>query len=596
MANLTPTPSWDDVFQLELFTQVLAGPGGPANAQAQALLNRFQYLESAQGSSKIGFIAAGAGAQRVTAQAKFRESVSVLDFEGVDPTGVTSSLAAFNAAALATRRLYVPPGTYNLDGRWLITQPGTQICLGPYVTLNVSGYTWNGTQTPFGNQIHITADNCAIFGSGSSSLIQLVGNSQANGVGLLHASGLVLRDLVLDGGKAGVTGITDDTFQSGVSIVCDTAGGSTKDCTAILDGVEIRNWLQYGVNIYGNKTGGIKITDCDIHDNGKTGDALSVGAGIVATRAVSRISITGNNIWGNKGKGVFVSSAGANARGYTITGNNCWNNGNDGISVLEQLDYGCVVGQGITGVTITGNNCDGNGRHGILIGTYDNVGYLRGVTVTGNSCRGNANHGILAQSNAASAEALREFTIQGNTCVDNDTGLGLGAGLRDGTVTGNTVIRNTTFNLNDGASAPASNISVGENLVSLTLPALQTGTFVPTVAGSSTAGTTTYITQAGRYTKYGNVVSFSLILEWNGQTGTGNIVVGGLPFPASVTEPQCPMWVFANGLTITGQATFSVSAGTASGTIGAINNGTYSPLAIDTAALLRISGEYRTDQ
>lgn len=548
-----------------------------------------------KGSKLVAFIQRLTGAVQRWVEDKFSESVSVLDF-GADPTGVASALAAFQAATDAARRVYVPPGTYRLDGRWLITQDNTAVVLGPNVTLQVSGYTWNGTQSPFGNQIHITGDGCSIVGSGPSSLIQLVSGSQANGIGLLHATGLLVRDLVLDGGKAGVTGITDDTFQSGISIICHMDGGVTKDCAAVVSGVEIRNWLQYGVNVYGNKTGGIKISNCDIHDNGKTGDALSVGAGIVLTRAVSNISITGNNIWSNKGKGIFVSSAGENANGYTVTGNNCWSNGADGISFTEELNYGCIVGAGITGVTISGNNCRDNGRHGILIGTYNDVGWLRGVTVTGNNCRGNASHGILAQSNAAAANALREFCISGNVCTGNVTGLGLGANLIDGFVSGNTIVRNSVTNLGDASSAPSSNISVGENLVSLTLPALQTGTFTPTVSGSSSAGVTTYVNQSGRYTKYGNVVSFSLLVEWSGQTGSGNILIGGLPFTASVTEPQCPIWVFANSLTITGQATYTVSSGGNFGTLGAVNNGSYTTVAMDTAALLRISGEYRTDQ
>ena len=45
MANLTPTPGWDDVVQLETTTPALAGPGGIMNSQAQALLNRTEDLD-----------------------------------------------------------------------------------------------------------------------------------------------------------------------------------------------------------------------------------------------------------------------------------------------------------------------------------------------------------------------------------------------------------------------------------------------------------------------------------------------------------------------------------------------------------------------
>lgn len=47
MANLTPVNSFDNVIQLETNTIALGGAGGIMNAQAQALLNRTAYLNSA---------------------------------------------------------------------------------------------------------------------------------------------------------------------------------------------------------------------------------------------------------------------------------------------------------------------------------------------------------------------------------------------------------------------------------------------------------------------------------------------------------------------------------------------------------------------
>lgn len=44
MANLTPTPGWDSVPQLETTTPAQGGPGGVMNAQAQALANRSELL------------------------------------------------------------------------------------------------------------------------------------------------------------------------------------------------------------------------------------------------------------------------------------------------------------------------------------------------------------------------------------------------------------------------------------------------------------------------------------------------------------------------------------------------------------------------
>lgn len=46
MANLVPSPSWDDVYQIEQSDRVLGGPGGVTNIPTQALLNRTELLRN----------------------------------------------------------------------------------------------------------------------------------------------------------------------------------------------------------------------------------------------------------------------------------------------------------------------------------------------------------------------------------------------------------------------------------------------------------------------------------------------------------------------------------------------------------------------
>ena len=54
--------------------------------------------------------------------------------------------------------------------------------------------------------------------------------------------------------------------------------------------------------------------------------------------------------------------------------------------------------------------------------------------------------------------------------------------------------------------------------------------FTPTIVGSTTAGTATYSSAAGRATKVGRLVTFSLRVIYSAGTGTGNLRVGGLPY------------------------------------------------------------------
>jgi len=63
-----------------------------------------------------------------------------------------------------------------------------------------------------------------------------------------------------------------------------------------------------------------------------------------------------------------------------------------------------------------------------------------------------------------------------------------------------------------------------------TLDDYEEGTWTPTVIGSTTAGTGTYSSQLGRYTKVGRLVSLEVYLIWSAHTGTGNLQFSNLPF------------------------------------------------------------------
>jgi len=56
------------------------------------------------------------------------------------------------------------------------------------------------------------------------------------------------------------------------------------------------------------------------------------------------------------------------------------------------------------------------------------------------------------------------------------------------------------------------------------------GTYVPRLEGVSSAGTATYSQQVGRYTKVGNLVNIVGYLSWGSHTGTGNMIMRGLPY------------------------------------------------------------------
>jgi hypothetical protein len=56
------------------------------------------------------------------------------------------------------------------------------------------------------------------------------------------------------------------------------------------------------------------------------------------------------------------------------------------------------------------------------------------------------------------------------------------------------------------------------------------GTWTAAIAGLTSAGSATYTRQLGWYTKVGNVCHLTFSLVWTGHTGTGTMVIDGLPF------------------------------------------------------------------
>lgn len=79
------------------------------------------------------------------------------------------------------------------------------------------------------------------------------------------------------------------------------------------------------------------------------------------------------------------------------------------------------------------------------------------------------------------------------------------------------------------------------------------GTFVPSITGSSSAGTVTLNTYICTYTRIGRLVNVQMLVQWSSGTGTGNLRIGGLPFTVDANSAYTPA--------LTGYSTLTVPAG-----------------------------------
>ncbi len=95
-----------------------------------------------------------------------------------------------------------------------------------------------------------------------------------------------------------------------------------------------------------------------------------------------------------------------------------------------------------------------------------------------------------------------------------------------------------------GLAFPPAQVSSSD---SNTLDDYEEGVFTPTITGVTTAGTGTYTTQLGKYTKVGRLVHFTLNIQWTAHGGTGNTEISGLPFVAGATSIYDIVNVFQSG-------------------------------------------------
>lgn len=123
-----------------------------------------------------------------------------------------------------------------------------------------------------------------------------------------------------------------------------------------------------------------------------------------------------------------------------------------------------------------------------------------------------------------------------------------------------------------------------------TLDDYEEGTFVPTIAGTTSAGAGTYSVQSGKYTKVGRQVHFQAHLVWSAHTGTGGMKISGLPFTVSGNWPCA---IYYADLTYTSQPmALAANGGTDITLAVAASGAAIGVLPIDTAATMILAGTY----
>jgi len=185
--------------------------------------------------------------------------------------------------------------------------------------------------------------------------------------------------------------------------------------------------------------------------------------------------------------------------------------------------------------------------------------------------------------------------------TDGDSGFLLGSNNTNGNLNlkRRSVGSNTTIATFRAAGGLTFN---GDTAAANALDDYEEGTFTPTAQGSTVAGTATYSSQLGKYTKIGDRVFFEIYVHWSSGTGSGSaLYVYGLPFTAQSSSQTYPATTIGYFHNIAFAANSSPGALVASGStyvyFYAIPNGggTNAAIAYDSGGSMILTGHYKVN-
>lgn len=179
------------------------------------------YISPSSGG--IGFLQSGANAVSRTAQAKLRETVSVTDFEGADPTGVGDSTAAITAALATGKNVAITSGNFRASDITVAIDYQQIIALGNAKLIkNANGPLL--TLTGRGAQVH----GLVIDGEGSSftgdNIVVDAQEAQFHGCSSIHAGSRALKSTSNGGATQVFGGIWHTEDSAGYEFEFDGSG------------------------------------------------------------------------------------------------------------------------------------------------------------------------------------------------------------------------------------------------------------------------------------------------------------------------------------------------------------------------------------
>lgn len=344
---------------------------------------------------------------------------NVIDY-GADPTGTNDSTLAFQAAVDANANVYVPSGTYNINGSRIVAIPGAAAC-GVVIPSNRNIYVSPGAVL---FNTNITVGSSAIFGSYNTTDVSITGGifdgNRVNYIG---------PPLAQQGHGIDYRGVINGRISN---VICKNNRGDGIYLGLGLNGIYCDNIQIDFVTMDNNYRNGLSIVTANnvfVSDSTfKNTNGITPEAGIdIETNdnntICTNIKVSNSNFYNNVGSGVDV------LRGHDVVVENCY---------FDTSKY-CHI--------LTGSSGGASAKNIKLVNnTYTNI--IRSI--------------IEFRDN------VDEVLFDGNTVYPTNTaGLGIFHNGVTPTTPRNVKVFNSTFNIDGTATADVGNLltaSVADNL------------------------------------------------------------------------------------------------------------------------------------